>query len=134
MGGGIILSLIAAAVFISCILLFRKFLHGSRLHSVLTGGKMSVCLLTAAAVLCAVEGTWRLIMFRHWAFLTFTAFLMFCLDLDVIEDIAGKRPLARTFSHGGLFLILFGGFFGAPDFSDVQLGTSYSIIKFVRDP
>lgn len=81
-----------------------------------------------------MEGTWRLIMFRHWAFLAFTAFLMFCLDLDVIEDIAGKRPLARTLSHGGLFLILFGGFFGAPDFSDVQMGNSYSIIKLVWDP
>ena len=118
------LSLIAAAVFISCIILFRKFLHGSRLHSVLTGGKMSVCLLIAAAALCAVEGTWRLILFRHWAFLAFTAFLMFCLGLDVIEDIAGKRPLSRTLSHCGLFLILFGGFFGAPDFSDVQMAVS----------
>ena len=77
-------------------------------------------LLVLAAVSTAVEGTWRLGIPRHWAFLAIVLTLLFSLGFNVLADWK-RKSCCSLFSHLGLFLILLGGFLGAADRTDAQL-------------
>lgn len=115
------LSLILAAALVAGVILCGRNQEKNRLVSLLSDIRFSALLLVLVALSMAVEGTWKLMVFRSWPFLALIVLTMFSLGLTVYGSITSRKPLAFTLSHLGFFLILFGGFFGAPDFKDVQM-------------
>lgn len=74
-------------------------------------------LLLISSVLLAVEGTWSIGIYHHWAFILVIVLALLSLGLASINDFSHKSPCAFL-SHMGLFLVLFGGLIGAPDCTD----------------
>lgn len=114
-------SIILAAVFIIAVVLCGMRLTKIRLLAVLAGREFSIIILISAALLCAIEGTWKLNMFRTWGFLAIVLLLMFSLGLVTVDAIRKKLSASYILSHLGLLTMLFGGFFGAPDVTDAML-------------
>ena len=113
--------------------------------------KMSICChpLTAAvllvlfAIVNAIEGTWALGLQHSWAMYIIVLLLLFSLGLAIVHKLqktASKalclptrkeriqlwlRKMPFLLLHAGIFLVLFGGFFGAPDKEDGQVLLEY---------
>lgn len=115
------LSIIAAAAFLLVVILCGMKLAKSRILSAVAGREFSIIILISAAVLCGIEGTWKLQMFRTWGFLAIVVLLMFSLGLVVIDGVRKKLSISYILSHMGLLIMLWGGFFGAPDVTDAML-------------
>ena len=101
-------------------LAFLMFLVGCRrtpLAPLFRGRVLSSALIVAAALFVAVEGTWGYSLHRHWSFVVLTVLLMTSLGYVAVSDFRTKS-LSALMSHAGLFLVLFGGLFGAPDCTD----------------
>lgn len=108
------LSLVLAAAF----LIITWLLGHSRYAKKLGGLKCSEILFAIAAVFLAVEGTWGIQIHRTWPFAMLMVGTMLSLGATVFQH--GKSD-AFTLSHAGIFVIIFGAFFGAPDHSECQL-------------
>lgn len=104
------LSLILALVLVLCIFLSCKYLKGRNPVS----RPLSLILLLISSVLLAVEGTWNFGIFHHWTFITVIVLVLMALGLTSVNDFSYKS-ISAFLSHSGLFLVLFGGLFGAPD-------------------
>lgn len=110
------LSLILALALVSCIFIIRKFLSGRCLAS----RRLSLILLLISSVFLAVEGIRCPGLFHHWTFIMVIVLALLSLGLVSINDFSNKS-LYAFMSHSGLFLVLFGGLLGAPDFTDSQM-------------
>lgn len=116
------LNLIAAAAFLLAAALVASKPQGrSAVSDVLGGRTFSVVLLLSAALLMAVEGSFGLEIEHTAGFAAFVLLLMLSLSIVTVRNVRSRRPLPSVLSHGGLLLILFTGFFGAPDFIDARL-------------
>lgn len=104
------LSLILALAFILCIFIFRKHLTGKYPAS----RQLSIILLLTSSALLAVEGSWAFGIYRHWTFIIVVVLALLSLGLVSINDFS-HRSVSAFLSHSGLFLVLLGGVFGAPD-------------------
>lgn len=107
------LSAILATIFIAAALLCRGRLGSSKFLKFLAGRAFSSSVLILAGALTAVEGTWKLGLFHHPGFLFLVLLMMFTLGLSF------------SVTHFGFLLILFGGFFGAPDFISADIVADY---------
>jgi len=103
------LSAILAAIFVVATLLCRGRAGNSKLLKFLAGRTFSTSVLILAAILTAVEGTWKLGLFHHPGFLFLVLLMMFMLGLSF------------SLTHFGFLLILFGGYFGVPDFTAANI-------------
>lgn len=115
------LTLILAAASILIIVLCGRKIRSSSAVAFIAGRRASLGLLAITAALMAVEGTWGLEVHHSWPFLIVVLLLMLSLALTGIDGWIKKRPLSYNLSHIGFALILFGGFFGAPDVRDSQM-------------
>lgn len=79
--------------------------------------RLSLPVLLILSALLAVEGSWSPGLFRHWTFITVIVLALLLLGLASIKDFSHKS-FSAFLSHSGLFLVLFGGLFGAPDCTD----------------
>lgn len=112
-------AVLAAIVLVAIFLLHSYSASGGKVSKVvrfMTGHKFSVALLSLCAVVIAVEGTWKLGLFHNPAFLMLMLLTVFCLGLYCLEAVRRRARLSWILDHCGIFLLLFGGFFGAPDF------------------
>lgn len=109
------LSAILAGIFITVTLLCRGKASRSKFLKFLSGRVFSTSVLILATILTAVEGTWKLGLFHNPGFLFLVLLMMFTLGLSF------------SITHFGFLLILFGGFFGAPDFTDGRMAVSYEV-------
>ncbi|MGN1247435.1 MAG: cytochrome c biogenesis protein CcsA [Paludibacteraceae bacterium] len=115
--------------------------------------RMSVCrhpmtatvLLLVFAIVNAIEGTWALGLQHSWAMYSVVLLLLFSLGLAVahkLQKTASKalclptrkervqlwlRKMPFLLLHTGIFLVLFGGFFGTPDREDGQVLLEYGV-------
>ncbi len=115
--------------------------------------KMSICrhpltaavLLLVFAIVNAIEGTWALGLQHSWAMYIIVLLLLFSLGLAIahkVQKTASKalclptrkeraqlwmRKMPFLLLHSGVFLVLFGGFFGAPDREDGQVLLEYGV-------
>lgn len=100
-------------------------------------------LLLLFAIVNGIEGTWVLDLQHSWAMYVIVALLLFSLGLAICHKI--QKTYSKTLSlhtskerlrlwlrkmpflllHTGAFLVLFGGFFGAPDKEDGQVLLEY---------
>ena len=104
------LSLILALALVLCISLSCKYLKGRNLVS----RPVSLILLLLSSALLAVEGTWCFGIYHHWTFITVIVIVLMALGLASVNDFTHKS-ISAFLSHSGLFLVLLGGLFGAPD-------------------
>ena len=100
-------------------------------------------LLLLFAIVNGIEGTWVLELQHSWAMYVIVVLLLFSLGLAIchkIQKTYSKTLSLHTFKerlrlwlrkmpflllHTGAFLVLFGGFFGAPDKEDGQVLLEY---------
>ncbi len=72
-------------------------------------------------MLVAIEGTWALGLKRSPIMWAVAIAMMVTLGMAVADSIRTKRDGAGILSHTGMFLLLFGAFWGAPDVIDAQI-------------
>lgn len=113
---GFPLSLILALAFVLCITVIRNGAAGKFMLS----RTLSVILIVLSSVFLAAEGIWSPGLQHHWTFISVLLILMVSLGLTIARDCRNKSSISMM-SHLGLFLVLFGGLFGAPDFTEVQM-------------
>ena len=104
------LTLILSLALVLCISFTRKYFKGRNPVS----RTLSLILLLISSVLLAVEGTWSFGIFHHWTFITVIVLVLMALGLTSANDFSHKS-ISAFLSHSGLFLVLWGGLFGAPD-------------------
>ena len=104
------LSLILALALVLCISLSCKYLKGRNPVS----RPVSLVLLLLSSALLAVEGTWCFGIYHHWTFITVIVLVLMALGHTSVNDFSHKS-ISAFLSHSGLFLVLLGGLFGAPD-------------------
>ena len=102
-------------------------------------------LLLVFAIVNAIEGTWALGLPHTWTMYIIVLLLLFSLGLAIahkVQKTASKalclptrkergqlwlRKMPFLLLHAGIFLVLFGGFFGAPDREDGQVLLEYNV-------
>lgn len=104
------LSLILALALVLCLFLSCKYHKGRNPVS----RPLSLILLLIPSALLAVEGTWSFGVFHHWTFITVIVLVLMALGHTSVNDFSHKS-ISAFLSHSGLFLVLWGGLFGAPD-------------------
>lgn len=110
------LSLILALALLVCIFIFRQYTAGGFPAS----RRLSLPFMLILSALLAVEGTWSLGLFHHWTFIVIIVIALMILGITSF-NVFSHKSLSAFLSHSGLFLILFGGLFGAPDCTDVLI-------------
>lgn len=112
---------ILSLAFLSGVFLLWRYLPEGSVRRVISGRTLSVVLIAAMSVMTAVEGTWGTALHRNPAFWAVALLMMLSLGFDVLDCLRRKSGFVRTVSHTGMFLLVFGAFWGAPDFVDVQM-------------
>lgn len=120
------LSLLLAALFVTGLLLLAKYRSTSGFFRLLSRNRVVVCavLMPLCFAFLAVEGSYGLGLQHNPAFLTLVFLVMLCLGAAVCDSLIDSAKASRYLSHLGLFLILFGAYFGAPDFRDATMAVS----------
>lgn len=79
--------------------------------------------LFVSAIIVAIEGTFKFSseIHRSIPFIIIVAFMLVFLGSSIVENIAARKFSPVIIAHTGLFLMIAGGFFGAPDHSDSQI-------------
>ncbi len=117
-------SLVMALGFGAGIFFLWKYLPEGRVRKCLSGRWPGVIAMAAICILTAVEGTFGQPIHRHPVFWAFAALMMLPLGFAVLEDVRSGKNLAGKASHLGMFLLVFGAFWGAPDVVDVQMAAT----------
>ena len=110
------LSLILASVPVLCILICNN----GKLKKLLMSGTAAAVLMAVVTLFLVVEGIWGFGLFHHWAFVAAVLLALLSLGFAALSDIEKKSPCALM-SHLGLFFVLTGGLFGAPDRTEVMM-------------
>lgn len=115
------LSLILALTFLAGLFLLWKYLPEGGVRRFLSGKFFCALTIIAVTVMTAIEGTWGTRMHRSPLLWAVSLLMMVSLGFAVLNGTGRKRRLPHLLSHAGMFLMAFGAFWGAPDFTDVQL-------------
>ncbi|MCQ2146423.1 MAG: cytochrome c biogenesis protein CcsA [Bacteroidales bacterium] len=127
---GFPISLILAVAFVFVIFLLHKIDAFKKVTGVLSSQMTAVVLLGVFAVILMVEGTFGMPLHKSVAFLVLVLLLMLSLGLVTLRGFR-KYSAVFTLSHLGLFLVLFGGFFGAPDYMEARMMLRYDTPEHV---
>ena len=101
--------------------LLWRYLPDGRLRRALCGKPLAIVVISAFLVLMAIEGTWAPGLKRSPIMWTVAIVIMVMLGWVAADGFRAKRYGAGILSHAGLFLLLFGAFWGAPDVVDAQI-------------
>lgn len=115
------LSVLLVAVFALLPFLLGQFRSLSKVKTLLGGNTAACILLLLLAVLLAVEGTWKLELYHSWLFFLVVIIFSLSLGLITLKNLKIKWFSAAFLSHGGMFILLLAGLFGAADGTDSQL-------------
>lgn len=114
------LSAILAVVYVIALALFWERLRKPLLRS-LTPLRASVVMMLLVMLTQVLEGTWSMPLHRSWPFALLLLLVMFVLGATAVGDFRRKVWSTSFLSHAGLLLVLWAGFFGAPDVQDAQM-------------
>ena len=117
-------SLILALVFVAGIFIIWKYLPEGRLRKCLSGRGLGIIAMAVICILTAVEGTTGWPLHRNPVFWAFAILMMLSLGFAVLDRARSGKDLAGKISHLGMFLLIFGAFWGAPDVVDVQMAAT----------
>lgn len=118
-------SLILGAAFLLLVAAGGLYYSRSRIVRVLSSARTGIGLLLATASITAAEGIWSAELHHSWPFILLILLLTAHLGLILCRRTANFRSgwtdAAFLLNHGGLFLILWGALFGAPDTMEAKL-------------
>lgn len=114
-------SLILAAAFVAALWAVERYYAHTRFYRLLTDLRTAVALLLVTAALCIAEGTVAAGLYHSWPFIGFVLLLTASLGLTVLHGLRMRRSAGFLLNHAGLFLILWGALFGAPDVTQARM-------------
>lgn len=114
-------SLILAAAFAAALWAAERYYSHTQIYRVLTSLRTAVILLLVTAALCIVEGTVAAGLYHSWPFIGVVLLLTASLGLTVLHGLRMRRSAGFLLNHAGLFLILWGALFGAPDVTQARM-------------
>lgn len=114
-------SLILAAAFAAAIWAADRYYNHARLCLELRSLRTAVVLLLLTAGMCVFEGIFAAGIYRSWPFIGIVLLLAASLGLTVLHGLRMRRSAGFLLNHTGLFLILWGALFGAPDVTQARL-------------
>ncbi|MEG1885414.1 MAG: cytochrome c biogenesis protein ResB [Alistipes sp.] len=113
-------SLILGVVFALSVWALHLYHPQSRLCRLLSGIPMAVVGLVLVGLAMAVEGTWGQGIHLTYPFIVLLLLLMANLELTILRRLP-QHNVGFLLNHAGLFLILWGGLFGAPDVTQARM-------------
>lgn len=114
-------SIILAVALLVLLWFADRFCGGSRAVRALRSGRFAVLSLVAAAIMLAVEGSLAVEIYRTWPFIVLVVLLTASLGLVVLQRLRTNPEWGFVLNHGGIFLILWGAVFGAPDVVEARM-------------
>ncbi|MCQ2130366.1 MAG: cytochrome c biogenesis protein ResB [Bacteroidales bacterium] len=114
-------SMSLAALTLCAILTLGFCFPKSKAANWMTKPWISAALLAMLAGLCAVEGTWSLGLYHSAGFIAVVLMAILAIGTTCVKAFKDGRPAAFILVHSGIFLVLFGGFFGAADVRDGRM-------------
>lgn len=119
------ISAILGASFILLVWMLHRLFRNSRIVRALAGWKAGAVTMSVVAIMMAVEGTWGCNLHGSIPFIIAAIMLQTCLELTILDRISSQAPSSRKASfimtHLGMFLLVWGGFWGAPDVVKAQM-------------
>lgn len=115
------LSLILSMVSLAGLLLLWRYLPAGRVRRILCGKAMCATSIVVFLALTALEGTYGTAWHRSPAMWVVSVIMMVSLGFAIMDSIKAKRSAVGILSHLGLFLLMYGAFWGAPDVVDAQM-------------
>ena len=98
-----------------------KYLPHRAFRSFLTGRIICIISLVVTVVMSVIGGIWGFPIHRNPVLWAASLMMLLSLEFDILNGFKRKGNIARTVCHTGMFLILFGAFWGAPDIIDSQI-------------
>ncbi len=114
-------SVIMALTFLAGSVLLWRFARNTGIGKVITGGWLCLGSIAAVSVMTAIDGTWPVNMHRSIPFLLAVIAMMVSLSFTVLDSLKASRGVPYLLVHTGLFLLLSGAFWGAPDKVDCRM-------------
>ena len=109
-------SLIIAVGYIAVLFLINHYCKNSKLYKDFSSIKSALFLTLILLLLIIIEGIWAIDIYHRWYFLVSALFFMSNLGFAIIKRVNKKAGIGFLMNHIGLFLIVWGMFFGAPDY------------------
>lgn len=114
-------SAILALSFLLTVFALHRFAGKSLIVRVLGATQTAHVLLAVGAVILAIEGTWSVPLHQSYAFLIYALLMLLSLAVVILNGIKRKAKAGFLFNHTGIFLIIWGALFGAPDVSRMKM-------------
>lgn len=114
-------SAILAAAFILLLWAADRYYAPSRLCRMLTSMRTAILLILALITLITVEGIWAIGLYHTLPFIADMTLLTASLGLVTLRRLRVRRSAGFLLNHAGLFLILWGSLFGAPDIQQARI-------------
>lgn len=114
-------SLILGTAFLLALWAFDRYYRSARLYRTLTGLRTAVWLVVLAAAVVAAEGIRGAELHRTWPFAALMLGLATSLGLTLLRELRMRRRADFLLLHGGLFIVLWAGLFGAPDLTEARM-------------
>lgn len=114
-------SAILALSFLLIVFALHRFAGKSLIVRVLGATQTARVLFAVGAVILAIEGTWSVPLHQSYAFLIYALLMLLSLAVVILNGIKRKAKAGFLFNHTGIFLIIWGALFGAPDVSRMKM-------------
>lgn len=117
-------SLILGAAFLLALWVLHRHEPHSRLHRLLSSPRTACALLAVLAATTAFEGIWGTPLHRTYPFVLLLLLTAANLELTVLKRLSG-RDAGFLLNHTGLFILIWGSLFGAPDTTEARTIVRY---------
>ncbi len=114
-------SLILGLLFIGILWLLFHYYRQKRICRFLTSPALAILSSILIALMLALEGIWGIDLYRTVPFIVLALLFMTSLGVTTIKRIYYNPRLGFLCNHVGLFLIVWGMFFGAPDYFQAHM-------------
>lgn len=108
-------SLILGMAFLAALWAADRYHAPTRVCRMLTDARGATALLLLATAALAAEGIWAAGIHYTWPFIALLLLVAASLGLVTLRGLRRRRGAGFVMNHAGLFLIVWGALFGAPD-------------------
>lgn len=114
-------SLILGAAFAAALWAADRYYAHTRAYRLLSGPRGAVVLLVLVTAAVAAEGIWAAGIYRTWPFVALLLLFAASLGLVALRGVRQRRGAGFVLNHAGLFLVVWGALFGAPDVTRARM-------------
>lgn len=114
-------SLILGAAFAAALWAADRYYARTRAYRLLSGPYGAVVLLVLTTAAVAAEGIWAAGIYYTWPFIGLLILFAASLGLVTLRGVRRRRGAGFVLNHAGLFLIVWGALFGAPDVTRARM-------------